>query len=99
MTFRPLRDLLRGQIQKQGMSNAITASQVLEVARTVLPQTLGSQSARYCQPAIFKNGVLHIKIANAVAAQEVFMQNSVLVAALNKALGQELVQAITIGPS
>lgn len=99
MTFRPLRDLLRGQIQKQGISNAITAAQVLDVARSVIVDVLGQQTAHYCQPAVYKSGILHIRVAHAAVAQEVFTQNAALLTALNKKLGQEMVQAITIGPA
>ncbi len=60
------------------------------------PAVAGRTAAAYTASIEVRNGVLHVHVTSSVVRSELFMRRAALAAALNRAVGMEVVRTIII---
>jgi predicted nucleic acid-binding Zn ribbon protein len=95
MSFTPLGDeLKRVFTQNSTLKKQIEASSIVDVANEVLKDVFGKEVGEMARPIYLKNRTLTISCSNSVMAQELRLNQAIIVEKLNKKLGKKDVDRI-----
>lgn len=91
--FSSLKDLLPKSIHRAGISRQFIATRICQIFRESLKK-INKKALPNCEPLYYRNRVLHVKCKNAVWAQELQMQNHLLIEEINRRLKKNILERI-----
>lgn len=95
MPFVPLSKISREtMVSRTPLKRQVEASQVLEYASNVLVEIFGKEQAYHSKPLFFKHRTLTITCSSATMAQEIRINQNIIVNKINDKLGKKEVDSI-----
>ena len=95
MSFTPLDKTLDKEIfPKSPLKRQVEASQILEYASNVLVEIFGKEQAYHAKPLFLKHRTLTIACSNLAIAQEIRVNQTIIVNKINEKLGKKEVDSI-----
>lgn len=94
--FKQLKELLPKAVNKQGLASQFNAIEILNVYKAACENYFDKEALLYLRPRFFKNSVLHIQAENSAWAQQMHMKRTLVIEFINKKLGEEKVQEISV---
>lgn len=89
---KPLSDILRQFIRKEGLETPLLQKRVVDAWEKVT----GNVVAEYTGNKYIKNQVLHVKITNPALRQDLSMMRTQLTRRLNEAAGSQVINDVRI---
>lgn len=92
--FVPIQQILPKAAQRLGVRREVEAALICEKYRKLAPELIHAQALQYTMPKFFKGKTLTIAITDPAWAAHLMARKSELVAALNDALGEKVIEKI-----
>ncbi len=96
MPFQPIGSILSRAIRKAGITEQVTAAQVLEETKKTLQRLWGEEKAAWIEPLSFREGLLRVRSLSAAATQEWKMTEIRILNEVNRVLGSRIVQRTSV---
>lgn len=93
MPISPLKSLLSKSLNRAGISRQFVAVRICQIFRESLKK-INKKALPNCQPLYYRNRVLYVKCKSAVWAQELQMQNHLLIEEINRRLKKNILERI-----
>ncbi len=88
MSFTPLGDTLNDKMGKDlGLKAQLETSRVLDIASEVISELFKKDMASHAKPLFLKNRTLTISCTSSSMAQEIRLNQAMIVAEINRRLG------------
>lgn len=95
MSFTPLGDALQDKLATQkGLKQQVDASEAVIVAEAVFLEHFGKELAVHAKPLFLKNRTLTVSCSSSTMANEIRLNQAILVEKINTALGEQEVDRI-----
>ena len=94
MTFKSLGDILPKHIKKQGFSEQMEATKLLELFLQKAKQKWGEAVEKEMKPLYVKNKTLTVAVTNAALAQELKLNEKEILDFLNKGQKEKQVERL-----
>lgn len=95
MSFTPLGDTLHKKMDKNApLKKQLEAAEVVEVAQAVFEGLFGAELAAHAKPLFLKNRTLTVSCTSSSMAQEIRLNQVVIVEKINEKLGKNEVDRI-----
>lgn len=92
--FASLASLLQKRVEQVGVAKQVQAAQILECAKKQLISIFDETILNSVQPVAVKDRILQVRVESSVAAQELRLREQQIVAAVNKAMGQQVIDRL-----
>ncbi len=92
--FKNFGSLLHQRVNRSPVLKGAAAALTVEAGNAQLQEIFGKDIAEYAQVAYLKDGTLTIGCLSSTIAQEIKLQESSLITAINKRLGASLVKKL-----
>ncbi len=92
--LKSLGNLLQQRVNRSPILKGAAAALTVEAGNKILAEIFGTDIAEYAQVAYFKNGILAIGCLSSTAAQEIRLQEKILIEKINKQAGATIVKRL-----
>ena len=89
-----LGSLLQKRVQQSGFGRQVEAARIIECAKKELVKIFHKDALAYMQPVVVKDRVLQVRVGSSVVAQELRLREKDIVEAVNKTLGQNVINRL-----
>jgi hypothetical protein len=93
MHISRLKDLLPKSLNRAGIARQFIAARVCQIFREALKK-INKNALGNCEPLYFRNRVLYVKCKSASWAQELQMQNHLIIEEINRRLKKDILERI-----
>jgi len=86
--------IFKNKKQNTVLGMQVEASRVVDLANELFAQFFGKENAEHVRPLFLKNKTLTVSCTSSVIAQEIRLNQANIVEAINKKIGEEVVDRI-----
>jgi len=92
--LQPIKSLVSNSIKKYGLKEKIEASQVIGVFHKIIAARFGKKILEQVQAKSLKRGVLRVAVLSSVVANELRLQEGIIIKEINHRFKKTLVKKI-----